>query len=549
MKIGLNISLRRRIYLSFSLLVLLFVINGIITIHTLNNNKKLSTHLSQIIEPSLQSLDDFRKMLVESKMYTTNWVFLRSREEDKELLKKLHNQDYHTLKSRIGNYSSQWQERKWVDSLNIVYTGFEKLMSIEKNIMTSLKEFKDYDDPVIKLEAESKVEEEILPRTTTLMNSLNIIYSAGLRLRAAENRKLDHLSMQLRMLIILLAITMIGAGIILSMYMTKVIISPIRKISHIVKDLGKGITRKIIHDGNNDEIGKMIHSVNNLSQKLQATASFAHEVGNKNFNMPFTPLSDEDALGKALLSMRDNLKASEENIEIKNKELERKNIELEQFAYIASHDLQEPLRTTSSFVELLQSDYKGKLDEDGDKYLTYIAQASDRMKVLIKDLLEYSRIGKKKEIKEVDCNIMLNEVLADIGMATKERNAEITREALPVLKGFPTEIKQLFQNLIMNAMKFTEKNVIPKINIAAKEVNDHWQFAVTDNGIGIAEEHNERIFVIFQRLHTRSEYAGSGIGLSHCKKIVELHKGRIWVDSAPGKGSTFYFTIQQNNIL
>ena len=528
---------------------MLFVINGIITINTLNNNKKLSLRLSNVIDPSLQAVDDFREMLVESKMYTTNWVFLRFRQDDKDLLIKLHNQGYNELKARINTYSSQWQNKNEVDSLNKVYSGFESLMGIEKDIMASLQKFENYDDPVTKLEAERKVEEEILPRTAALMNRLDAIYSHELQIRTEENNKLDQLSMQLRMLIIFLIITMICAGIILSIYMTKVIISPIKKISYIVNALGKGITKKINHVGNNDEIGKMISSVNNLSEKLQATASFAHEVGTKNFEMPFSPLSEDDALGKALIAMRDNLKTSEKSIEIKNKELERKNIEMEQFAYIASHDLQEPLRTTSSFVELLQNDYKGKLDEDGDKYLTYIAQASDRMRVLIKDLLEYSRIGKKKEIKEVDCNVMLSEVLADIGMATKERNAEITRETLPVINGFPTEIKQLFQNLIMNAMKFTEKNVIPKINIAVKEIKDHWQFAVTDNGIGIAQEHNDRIFVIFQRLHTRNEYAGSGIGLSHCKKIVELHKGKIWVDSAPGKGSTFYFTIQQNNIL
>jgi signal transduction histidine kinase/ligand-binding sensor domain-containing protein len=230
-----------------------------------------------------------------------------------------------------------------------------------------------------------------------------------------------------------------------------------------------------------------------------------------------------------------------------NKEMELKNRELEQFAYVASHDLQEPLRTTSSFVELLQQQYKGKMDEKADKYLMFIAQSSERMKTLIKDLLDYSRIGKKKEIEKVDCNQMLQEVIADLGTAITEANAEIIHDPLPIINGYPTEIKQLFQNLIINAIKFRKKYTSPVIRITAEKTDDHWNFAIADNGIGIDEQHKDRIFVIFQRLHTRNEYPGSGIGLSHCKKIVELHKGKIWVDSKPGFGSTFHFTIQQNN--
>jgi len=226
-----------------------------------------------------------------------------------------------------------------------------------------------------------------------------------------------------------------------------------------------------------------------------------------------------------------------------NKELERKNRELEQFAYVASHDLQEPLRTTSSFVALLQEQYHGKFDAKADKYFTYIQQASDRMKVLIKDLLDYSRIGSKKELEQVDCNKTLNEVLADLGAAINDAKADIEHKPLPVVSGYPTELKQLFQNLIINAIKFRKKDTFPQMKISAEKINGHWEFAFKDNGIGIEKKHSEKIFHIFQRLHTRAEYEGSGIGLSHCKKIVELHKGKIWVDSVPGRGSTFNFTL------
>jgi signal transduction histidine kinase/ligand-binding sensor domain-containing protein len=226
-----------------------------------------------------------------------------------------------------------------------------------------------------------------------------------------------------------------------------------------------------------------------------------------------------------------------------NQELEQKNKELEQFAYIASHDLQEPLRTTSNFVELLRQHYNGSVDPKADKYFTFIGESAERMKILIKDLLDYSRIGREKELQVINCNKMLREVLADLGAAISETGTKIKTEQLPVVSGYPTEIKLLFQNLIINAIKFRKKNIAPQINISAQKTRDSWQFAIKDNGIGIEEKHNERIFVIFQRLHTRNEFAGSGIGLSHCKKIVELHKGKIWLESEPGKGTTFYFTL------
>jgi light-regulated signal transduction histidine kinase (bacteriophytochrome) len=261
-------------------------------------------------------------------------------------------------------------------------------------------------------------------------------------------------------------------------------------------------------------------------------------------------LSSDEMIGlyKQLKKETDEtIQKSEANLEIKNIELERKNKELEQFAYVASHDLQEPLRTTSGFAELLQQQYQGKLDEKADKYLTFITQSSDRMKVLIKDLLDYSRIGRKKEWEKVDCNIILQEVLADLDAAIKETQAEINFDPLPVFNGYPTEIKQLFQNLVINAIKFRTKNVSPQIKLAASKSNGHWEFTCKENGIGIDKEHCERVFIIFQRLHTRNEYEGSGIGLAHCKKIVELHGGKIWIESEPGEGSTFYFAIPVNN--
>ncbi|MEO6721919.1 MAG: two-component regulator propeller domain-containing protein [Ferruginibacter sp.] len=231
-----------------------------------------------------------------------------------------------------------------------------------------------------------------------------------------------------------------------------------------------------------------------------------------------------------------------------NKKLMISNQEMEQFAYVASHDLKEPLRTTTSFVEILQKKYKGQLDAQADKYLHFISDASERMKVLINDLLEFSRIGSVKELTTIDCNKLFNTVAQDIDVAIKESNSSVKSTDLPIIKGYATEIKLLFQNLLVNAIKFRKKGVTPEIMVSALDKGSHWEFSVSDNGIGIDPKFKEKIFMIFQRLHGKAEYEGSGIGLSHCNKIAALHNGKIWVDSVPGEGSTFYVTIQKNII-
>ncbi len=240
----------------------------------------------------------------------------------------------------------------------------------------------------------------------------------------------------------------------------------------------------------------------------------------------------------------DKLHQSETSLEAKNAELQLKNKELEQFAYITSHDLQEPIRTVASFAELLQEQLGTDNDPATKKYFDFIFSSIDRMKKLISDLLDYSRIGRKTSVQEVDCNTILNEVIADLGAAITESGTQIQASALPLINGHPTEIKQLFQNLIMNAIKFRKKDIAPVIQISADKKADAWVFSVKDNGIGIEPQHRDRVFVIFQRLHTRTEYEGTGIGLAHCKKIVELHGGNIWLESEFGTGTIFLFTLK-----
>ena len=228
------------------------------------------------------------------------------------------------------------------------------------------------------------------------------------------------------------------------------------------------------------------------------------------------------------------------------KELKRSNKELQQFAYVASHDLQEPLRTIASFTQLLERRYKSKLDPDADEFIGFIVDASIRMKQQIEDLLEFSRVMTRgSTFEKIDLSEILKDVTYSLNTLIEENNAKITCDPLPEVYADPKQIDRLFQNLIGNAIKFRKQEVPPKIHISAKkeELTNEYVFSVSDNGIGIEPQYKDRIFTIFQRLHTRQEYTGTGIGLAVAKKIVERHGGRIWVESEYGKGSTFYFSL------
>jgi PAS domain S-box-containing protein len=240
-------------------------------------------------------------------------------------------------------------------------------------------------------------------------------------------------------------------------------------------------------------------------------------------------------------------KRAEEALAQHARELARSNAELEQFAYVASHDLQEPLRMVASYTQLLAKRYQDKLDADARDFIAYAVDGATRMQALIADLLNYSRIGRGKPFRPSNCEAVLERVLAGLKLTISESCATVSHDPLPTVLSDDVQLGQLFQNLLVNAIKFRTENP-PRIHLSAERSGKVWTFSVRDNGIGIAQEYAERVFMIFQRLHSKNEYPGTGIGLAVCKKIVERHGGRIWVQSQPGSGATFFFTMPDGNI-
>ncbi len=305
---------------------------------------------------------------------------------------------------------------------------------------------------------------------------------------------------------------------------SRYIVKSIRKLQEVAIKIGKGDLDTSVIIRSNDEIGHLSRAFAEMTRELkQKTTSV------DNLNEEIT-----------------ERKLAEEKLARRTGELARSNAELQQFAYIASHDLQEPLRMVTSYVQLLAQRYKDRLDTDANEFIHFAVDGTERMQRLINGLLMYSRVESRgKPFTLTDCETVLKHVLINLQTSIEENKAVITHDPLPKVVTDDIQLSQLFQNLIGNAVKFHGKDA-PRVHVSAGNDGDKWVFSVRDNGIGIEEKYKEKIFQIFQRLHSRSEYSGTGIGLAVCKKIVERHGGQIWIDSESGKGTVFYFTVPIN---
>ncbi|KUL47451.1 MULTISPECIES: sensor histidine kinase [unclassified Streptomyces] len=290
-----------------------------------------------------------------------------------------------------------------------------------------------------------------------------------------------------------------------------------------------------------------------INRPLERLGSDARTIAGGDFDHPITPtgpadlrhLSGEiDSMRRRLVRELDFKEQARVRLDAQAADLRRSNAELEQFAYVASHDLQEPLRKVSSFTQLLQRRYGGQLDDRADQYIDFAVDGANRMQVLINDLLDFSRVGRlHNDQQEVDLDKVFERTLSALSVSIEESEAVVTHDGLPTLVADPTQMGMLWQNLIANAVKFRRPGVAPRVRVTAVREDELWRFTVTDNGIGIPEEFTEKIFVIFQRLHTKDAYPGSGIGLAMCKKIVEFHGGTIAVDPGYREGARITFTL------
>ncbi|WP_192257431.1 sensor histidine kinase [Mesorhizobium silamurunense] len=312
------------------------------------------------------------------------------------------------------------------------------------------------------------------------------------------------------------------AAVGISGFLARTITHPIRLIEAGARRVARGERAVTLPESSNDEIGRLARAFNAM------TAALANREG-------------ELRAHAATLEQRVAEKTRE--LDLRASELARSNVELERFAYVASHDLQEPLRMVASYTQLLGRRYKGRLDADADEFIHFAVDGAARMQALINDLLAYSRVSTQANAFEaIDCNVVVERALANLHAAQVENRAIIRKPELPTIVADNFQMVQLFQNLIGNAIKF-RRDQIPEVDIAARREGQEWVFSVSDNGIGIDPKYIDRLFAIFKRLHTRAEYPGTGIGLAICKKVVERHGGRIWVESELDRGSAFFFTL------
>ncbi|MFW6283036.1 MAG: PAS domain-containing sensor histidine kinase [Minisyncoccales bacterium] len=314
----------------------------------------------------------------------------------------------------------------------------------------------------------------------------------------------------------------------------------------------KNLRGKNVYEVLDKETAEFVASKYEKSLKKNKVVTFEGEIKDQTFLINAIPIKFNQDSPSQILVLSVNIsdrKKMENKLRELNEKLKRSNEELEQFAYVASHDLQEPLRMVSSFTQLLQKRYQDKLDEDANEFIDYAVDGAKRMQKLINDLLLFSRVGTRgNPFKPTDMNKIIEEIKIDLRQLIQETNAKMLMDSLPTIKADKGQMRQLMQNLILNAIKFRKKDKRPKIDISSKENDNHWIFSVKDNGIGIDQEYFEKIFIIFQRLHNKSEYGGTGIGLAVCKKIVKRHGGEIGVKSQKGRGSTFFFSIRKSNI-
>ena len=440
------------------------------------------------------------------------------------------------LKTLAEEYADFHEERP-AEQWKITYDKLQRLLEISaKGDGQDLETINDLTDSLMQLQSmfsdlvalhkdgssmqgasllHNEVEQKLKALFTVKLQSMIVDAS---RLQRTGIARLER-SQKVANLAIIVFVLMIAGITIGNAVLTYIwVIKPIIKLTEGVDIVGSGELGHEVKVTGPGEVGRLAETLNKMTKDLKASY-------------------------QELKTEIDHRKQAEKALAKQAEELARSNRELEQFAYVASHDLQEPLRNVTNCVQLLERQYKNNLDPKAGKWTAYAVESCTRMKDLIDDLLAFSRVGTQaRPLESTDCEEILQKTLASLGSSIRECGAVITHDPLPTLKADASQLSRLFQNLVSNGIKFRGQEP-PRIHLSVEKNEHEWRFSVRDNGIGIDPQHNDRIFVIFQRLHRKSDYPGTGIGLAIAKKIVERHGGRIWVESEMGCGATFKFTI------
>ncbi len=496
----MKISTRIRIntYISVALLIILTAILAwsFVKADTMNRNEILSEAITAAVSERIMLRDDY---------------LLNGQERSKA--------QWFAKTKTLGTLLDAAQERFTRAEIKYLLQEAQKAFAETQRIFSDILKYRMQEERKAKNqvdfnEGDSFLINQLLLKAYFLNDVVTRIHSLT-RMEAIQARNITLL------IIIIFVFASIMVVLINSITINRLIMKRLTALGKGLAVIGDGHLDTRIEVAGNDELSVLARLSNEMAEKLSRSHTSLEN------------LRREVAVRKAV----------EEKLKQYTDELRRSNEDLEQFAYVASHDLQEPLRMVSSYTELLARHYEGRLDEKAKKFMDYAVDGATRMQRLINDLLAYSRVGTRgKSLEATDTHALLGEAIRNLAVVIEQKRAVITNDALPTVRADASQLVQLFQNLISNAIKFQGEN-IPHIHVSAQDKGREWVFSVRDNGIGIDRKYADRIFVIFQRLHTRQEYPGTGIGLAVCKKIVERHGGRIWFESERGKGSTFFFTI------